>query len=54
MSIRFEFPKLKGETNYQIWSTRAKAYLIKEGYISLLKDIISSGEGEENPEEGNS
>ena len=40
MSSRFEFPKLKDESNYTAWSIRAEAYLIKEGFINTLSDII--------------
>lgn len=40
MVTKFEFSKLKNEANYSVWSIRAEAYLIKEGFISSLSDIV--------------
>ena len=31
-----KIPKLKGSTNYNIWSIRAKAFLTEKGYYDIL------------------
>jgi hypothetical protein len=38
---KFDFPKLKGDSNYSVWATRAEAYLIREGLINSLDDIVT-------------
>ena len=42
MGSKFDFKKHQGEANYSIWSQRAEAFLIKEGYINTLEDIVTS------------
>ena len=39
MSVKFDFPKLKNESNYQNWAIRAEAFLVSQGYITTLDDI---------------
>ena len=49
-SIKFDFPKLKGEKNYSTWSIRGKAHLICAGYIKSLDDIIEQVNPPDPPE----
>ena len=35
-SIGIKIPKLKGSSNYDIWSIRIKAYLIEKGYYDVF------------------
>ena len=39
-TAKVPFPKLKNESNYTIWATRAQSLLIKERYITSLDDIV--------------
>jgi len=34
----FKIPKLKGSSNYDIWSIRIEAILIREGYYSIMSN----------------
>jgi transposase InsO family protein len=40
MTPKANFPKLKGQSNYQTWATRAEAFLVSEELISKLSQII--------------
>jgi hypothetical protein len=39
-TAKYEGEKLKNESNYNIWSIRAEAFLIEENYIKSAKDLI--------------
>ena len=42
MGGKFGFSKLKGDLDYPIWAMRAESYLICEGLIESLDDIVST------------
>ena len=41
MSSKPDFPKLKNETNYTLWATRAEAFFITKGLISGPEDMYA-------------
>jgi hypothetical protein len=34
----FKIPKLKGSSNYDIWSIRVQAILVEKGYLEVIAD----------------
>ena len=38
----FKIPKLKGSSNYDIWSIKIEALLTKEGYLEVIAHNLSS------------
>ena len=38
----FKIPKLKGSSNYDIWSIKIEALLTKEGYLEVIAHDLSS------------
>ena len=55
MSVKYDFPRLRNESNYQTWAIRTEAFLITQGYITSLDDIQERHRGspdeplEDNP-----
>jgi hypothetical protein len=41
-SSSYQFPKLKGSSNWEIWSLRASAVLAQKGYIEIMMDPTMS------------
>ena len=39
MSVKYDFPRLQNESNYQTWAIRTEAFLIAQGHITSLDDI---------------